>query len=203
MIAGATLRPPLSCHAMGLVPQFAALKSDGFVSCGPSQGRAKTGFGMNCKTMESAADFTLVARRNNSLSSGGRFLVLGSLAVVLLAIALGFALNGAWLVFPFAGLDILVVYLAFRYVEKCAGDYECIAFHGDNIVIESRHRGKTGRFEFNRHWVQVTFTEDRGGEAGGLLLRSHGKEVALFGVHLTGEQRAAMARQLKEHLKIR
>jgi uncharacterized membrane protein len=157
---------------------------------------------MNGKAVENAADFTFVARRNNSLSSSGRFLVLGSLAVVTLAIALGFALNGAWLVFPFAGLDVLVVYLAFRYVEQRAGDYECIAFHGDHIVIESQHKGKTDRFEFNRHWVQVTFIEARGGERGRLLLRSHGKEVA-FGAHLTGEQRAVVARRLKEHLKIR
>ena len=39
-------------------------------------------------------------------------------------------------------------------------------------------------------------------ERGRLLLRSHGKEVT-FGVHLTGEQRAVIARRLKEHLKIR
>jgi len=157
---------------------------------------------MNYDAMERAADFTFVARRNNSLSSGGRFLVLGSLTVVLLAISIGFALNGAWLVFPFAGLDLVVVYLAFRYVEQRAGDYECIAFHGDSIVIDTRHEGKTDRFEFNRHWAQVTFVAAQGGERGRLLLRSHGKEVA-FGIHLTDEQRATVARRLKEHLKIR
>jgi uncharacterized membrane protein len=157
---------------------------------------------MNAKAVESETDFTLVARRNNSLSSGGRFLVLGSLAVVVLAISLGFALNGAWLVFPFAGLDILVVVLAFRYVEQRAGDYECIVFQGDNIVIESQHRGSTQRFEFNRHWAQVVFLEPQGGRRSRLLLRSHGKEVE-FGIHLSGERRAAVARRLKEHLKIR
>lgn len=157
---------------------------------------------MNVKAVGNATDFTFVARRNNSLSSGGRFLVLGSLAVVLLAISLGFALNGAWLVFPFAGLDILVVYLAFRYVERHAGDYECIAFHEQSIVIESRCGGKADRHEFNRHWVQVTFTEARGAERSRLSLRSHGKEVE-FGIHLTSEQRAAAARRLTEHLKIR
>jgi uncharacterized membrane protein len=157
---------------------------------------------MSFKAMEDAADFTLAARRNNSLSSGGMFLVLGSLAVVLLAISLGFALHGAWLVFPFAGLDILVVYLAFRHVEQHASDCECIIFHDDSIVIETRRRGKAGRFEFNRHWVQVAFTESRGAERSRLLLRSHGKEVE-FGIHLTGEQRAAVARRLKEHLRIR
>jgi len=186
----------------GLCHNSPRQKTTGFVSCGLSQGQAKTGFGMNGNALESAAEFTFVARRNNSLSSGGRFLVLGSLAVVILAISLGFALNGAWLVFPFAGLDILVVYRAFRYVEQCAGDYECLTFHDDIIAIERQRRGKTDRFEFNRHWVQVTFIEAQGGERGRLSLRSHGKEVA-FGVDITGEQRAAVARKLKEHLKIR
>ena len=157
---------------------------------------------MNYDATEGASDFTFVARRNNSISSRGRSLVLGSLAAVLLTISLGFALNGAWLVFPFAGLDILVVFLAFRYVERRAGDYECIAFQGENVVIDTRREGKTERFEFNRYWIQVTLVEASGGKRGRLLLRSHGKEVT-FGVHLTGEQRAVMARRLKEHLKIR
>jgi uncharacterized membrane protein len=174
----------------------------GLSLAGSAQGIAKRIFGMDCNGMEPAAELTLVARRNNSLSSGGRFLVLGSLAVVVVAISLGFAFTGAWLILPFAGLDLLVVVIAFRYVERHAGDYECITFHDDNIVIESRRKGKADRFEFNRHWVQVVFTERRGAERGRLLLRSHGKEVAI-GIHLTGEQRAAGARRLKEHLKIR
>jgi uncharacterized membrane protein len=155
---------------------------------------------MNPKVAENAADFTFVARRNNSLSSGGRLLALGSLAVVVFAISLGFALNGAWLVFPFAGVDILVVYLAFRYVEQCAGDYEYIAFDGDKIVVGRQLRGRAERFEFNRYWAQAKLVEAYGGERGRLLLRSHGKEVA-FGVHLTAEQRAEVARRLAEHLK--
>ena len=157
---------------------------------------------MNYDAREEAADFTFVARPSNSISSGGRSLVLCSLAALLLAISLGFALSGAWLIFPFAGLDILVVYLAFRYMERRAGDYECIAFQGENVVIDTRREGKTERFEFNRYWMQVTLIEASSGEPGRLLLRSHGKEVT-FGVHLTGEQRAVIARRLKEHLKIR
>ncbi len=151
--------------------------------------------------MQGAADFTVVARRNNSLTPGGRFLVLGSLAVVVLAISLGFALSGAWLVFPFAGLDILVVYLAFRYVEKQTGDYECIEIRGDLVVLESQHGKRIERFEFNRHWVQVSHTAPCGRGRGRLVLRSHGREVE-FGVHMNGEQRAALACRLKEHLKI-
>ena len=157
---------------------------------------------MNGNAVENAADFTFAARRNNSLSSGGRLLVLCFLAAVVFAISLGFALNGAWLIFPFAGLDILMVYLAFRYVERRADDYECIAFHNDSVVVENHYEGKTDRFEFNRHWVQVALVEARDGERSRIMLRSHGKEVA-FGAHLTVEQRTAVARRLKEHVKNR
>ncbi len=157
---------------------------------------------MNANAIEGQPVFTFVARRNNSLSSGGRFLVLGSLVVVLLAIALGFAFHGAWLIFPFAGLDLLVVVLAFRYVEQRAGDCECITVHHDRIVIERQVKSQIEISEFNCHWVQVVLTEAHGTSRGRLVLRSHGKEVE-FGSNLTGAQRAALAGRLKEHLKIR
>lgn len=154
---------------------------------------------MSGEAVESAR---FVARRNHSPSPGGSFLVVGSLAVVVLAISLGFAFSGAWLVFPFAGVEILVVLLAFRYVERHASDCECMMLEEDRVVLESRRSKEIERYEFNRHWVQVTFTEPRGRARGRLLLRSHGREVE-FGVHLNGEQRAAVARRLKEHLRNR
>lgn len=61
-----------------------------------------------------ATNIALVARSNNSLSWGGRLLILGPLAAVVMPMSLGFALSGAWLVFPFARLEFLVVGLALR-----------------------------------------------------------------------------------------
>ena len=148
---------------------------------------------------EGATDFTLVARRNNSLSSGSRLVVLGSLAAVVLAISLGFALSGAWPILPFAGLELLVVGLAFRYMEQHADDYERMTMHDDEVVIERWERGSVSRFEFNRHWAQLIVSDPRGRERGRLALRSHGKEVQ-FGMFLTDEQLAAAARRLREHL---
>ncbi len=122
--------------------------------------------------------------------------------MVVLAISLGFALSGAWMVFPFAGVEILLVFFAFRYVERHAADYECMVLEDERVVVERRHSKKIERYEFNRHWAQVSFTEPRGRARGRLVLRSHGREVE-FGVHLNGEQRAAVACRLKEHLKNR
>lgn len=168
----------------------------------PSGGMKKRVSGMDGDAAERATDVRLVARRNNSLSSGSRLLVLGSLAAVVLAISVGFALSGAWLILPFAGLDLLVVGMAFRYMEQQAGDYECMTMHDDQVVIERRERGSVRIFEFNRRWAQLIISEPRGMERGRLALRSHGKEVE-FGMFLTDEQLAATALRLKKHLNVR
>lgn len=157
---------------------------------------------MGCSIVEGASGTTFVARRNNSLSTGGRRLVLGFLAVFVLAISLGFAFSGAWLIFPFGGLDVLVVFLAFRYVERQAGDYERLNLGEETIAVECRQHGRVRKFEFNRHWTQVDYQEPRGMDSGKLVLRSRGVDVE-FGIYLTSEQRADVARRLREHLKIR
>ena len=157
---------------------------------------------MSCSIVENASGMTFVARRNNSLSTGGRRLVLGSLAGLVLAISLGFAFSGAWLVFPFAGLEILVVFLAFRYMERHATDFERLKLDGERIVVERGKRVRTRRVELNRHWAQVEYREPGGAEGGRLILRAHGADVE-FGTCLTDAQRAEVARRLQEHLKIR
>lgn len=160
---------------------------------------------MGSNGSEGAAEVTLIARRNNSLSPGGRFLVVGFLAAVILAISLGFALNGAWMVAPFAGLDLLLLYLAFRYIGRHSQDYESVVLRGDQIVVERWEAGRSRTFTFNRCWARLDFSEpglSEFGGAGRLLLRSHGQEVEI-GSCLNPAQRAAMASRLKEHLEIR
>lgn len=45
------------------------------------------------------------------------------LAGVALAIGIGFAALGAWLVLPFAGLETLALAIAFFVIARRAGDY--------------------------------------------------------------------------------
>jgi len=73
---------------------------------------------MDGDAAEGATNIALVARRNNSLSWGGRLLILGFLAAVVLPMSLGFASSGAWLVFPFAGLELLLVGPALRLTDE-------------------------------------------------------------------------------------
>ena len=55
------------------------------------------------------------------MSPAGLATVFAALAVLTLAIGLGFAWVGAWLVLPFAGLEVLMLAAAFFVYARRAG----------------------------------------------------------------------------------
>jgi uncharacterized membrane protein len=142
-----------------------------------------------------ASGFSLVARRNNSLSSGGRLLAFTFIFVVAVGIAIAFAFLGAWPILPFAGLEMLVLYLAFRYVDRHAADYERIAIDGDRVAVESFEAGRMRHHEFNRCWARLVV--DDGGNR--LALRSHGRELEI-GRFVAVERRIEIAHELKRQM---
>jgi uncharacterized membrane protein len=144
----------------------------------------------------SAADYVHIGRRNNSLSRSGRLRALSYLVGVSLGIALAFgAALGAWPVLPFAGLEVLVLCLAFRYIDEHAGDYERVAIRGDRVNVEIVEGQAVRRFELNRYWAHVVCDPD--GER--VALCAHGRELEI-GRHLCTEQRVLLAGKLKREL---
>jgi uncharacterized membrane protein len=59
-------------------------------------------------------------------------------------------LLGAWMYIPFAGLEMRVLYLAYRHAGHHAADDERIAVEGDSLAIEVRDGGQVCRFSLNR-----------------------------------------------------
>lgn len=55
------------------------------------------------------------------MSPAGLAMAFAALAVLTLAIGLGFAIFGAWLVLPFAGLEVLALVVAFMVYARRAG----------------------------------------------------------------------------------
>src|SRR5687768_3125859 len=106
-----------------------------------------------CTTMNSVAggetaEYVYIARRNNSLSSSARLTVFGLILTVSLGIAAGFAVVfGAWPIMPFAGIEMVVLYLAFRYMDRHAGDYESITIRDDKVAVEVCEGADVRRFE--------------------------------------------------------
>jgi uncharacterized membrane protein len=144
-----------------------------------------------------SAEYVYTARRNNSLSSSGRLFVFSFILTVSLGIALAFSvLLGAWPIMPFAGLEMLVLYLAFRYMDRHAADYERITIRGDNVAVEVHEGQNVTRLELSRYWAQVVCAAD----GSRLALRSHGREIEV-GRHLCEAERADMARELARELR--
>jgi uncharacterized membrane protein len=152
---------------------------------------------MECVDTGRAAQFAFTARRNNSLSSSGRLLVFGFIFFVSVGIGMAFTLVfGAWPIMPFAGAEMLALYLAFRYIDRHAADYERVAVAGDRLEIEVLDGGRVNRFDCNRYWAQVVCA----GDGSRLALRSQGRELEI-GRHWNEQQRLSAARQLKRELR--
>ncbi|MBC7813497.1 MAG: DUF2244 domain-containing protein [Burkholderiales bacterium] len=150
---------------------------------------------MEC-TFRQETGYSCIARRHNSLSSTNRLFAFGFIAVISMVIALAFAWLGAWLILPFAGIELLVIFFVARHIERHAQDYERLTIVGEIVAMEVVDAGHVERREFNRRWAQVICERD----GSRLALRSHGHEV-VFGRHLTGDERLAMARTLRQQLR--
>ena len=123
-------------------------------------------------------------------------LVFAALAVLAVSIASGFAVLGAWLILPFAGLEMLVLYWAFRTIERHARDYELIEIGDGQVRIERYEGGATRSEAFSRYWARVVVSRD----GSRLALRSHGRELEIGRV-LSDAQRLELARALQRRLR--
>jgi uncharacterized membrane protein len=151
----------------------------------------------------SAADnqvFSLFVERNCSLRGEQRWRAFWLIVFVSAIIATAFAMVGAWLILPFAGLEVGALFLAFRLLDRRAGDYERLTIDGDRLIVERQREGRLSRLEGNRLWAQVVVRRQSQGVR--LAFRYHGREIE-FGAYLSDEARSDAARCLQERLRIR
>lgn len=146
------------------------------------------------------ADFSITARPNCSLTPNQKFWIFSAIASFSLIVAMGFTLAGAWLVFPFAGMELLALGAAFYVVHRHSGDYESIVIAGDDLAIEKRVYRKISRVVFHRYWARVILRDTPDGEQR-LWLRSHGREVE-FGRYMNNDARLILASQLRRRTGI-
>ena len=130
----------------------------------------------------------LVLYPHRSLSPKGfrnLMLAVGSLSLISGVI---FLLKGAWPVFGFFGLDVLLVYLAFRLNYRAANLSERIDLDRNLLTITRVYpSGEQESHEFNPYWVRVRLAQSPQGRTD-LRLASHGSEFA-FGRFLTDDER--------------
>lgn len=143
------------------------------------------------------AALRLTIRRNCSIAPQTLWLLLGATAAVSFGIATGFAVFGAWVILPFAGLEMLALAAAFYCMGRHAGDYERLVEEQGAFKVEIRDAGRTRAYEFNPHWARLVLR--RHGREPRLALRSHGREVEI-GRHLPETGRLELAAMLGQPL---
>ena len=136
-------------------------------------------------------------KRHCSLAPAQLGWVYLSLCVVSLSIAAFFWTQGAPLVMPFAGAEVLAMGIAFLVYARHAGDAEKIILQGGQLVVELETAGCTQRAEFNREWVRV---EPRGGDGSLIEVSGQGRSVQV-GRHVRPELRPALAREIRFALR--
>jgi uncharacterized membrane protein len=144
--------------------------------------------------------FERVLAPHRSLPPPGFHLVMAVLALVSLAVGIGFVAIGAWPVCGFFGLDVGLVYLAFRLNYRSARRSETLRLAGDAFTVEriSVH-GDRRLWRFPAFWVRVVL-EERAADTNRLYVASHGRFVAV-GDFLAPPARRELAVAIREALQ--
>jgi uncharacterized membrane protein len=135
----------------------------------------------------------LVLKPHRSLPPRGFFWVMALLCAASFAAGAVFASMGAWPVLPFLGLDVLLVWAAFKASYAGARAREHIALYSDRLEIVSVDSwGRKQRRTLEPYWLNVEAGEQ-------VALRSHGRRTVV-GAFLDQQARADLARTLAEAL---
>src|SRR6187549_254468 len=122
--------------------------------------------------------FSALLTPHRSLNRTGFLVLMGLLSVVSFAAGLAFLLMGAWPVFGFFGLDMLVIYWAFRINFRSANATEDIMMTPSELRVRRvSHHGRLIEWSFNPLWVQLEQTGDPEFGIERLYLVSRGRRV--------------------------
>ena len=123
-------------------------------------------------------------------------LVLGAISI---AVSVAFVTIGAWPVCGFFGLDVLLVYVAFRLSYRSARQRETLRLAEEEFTVERVGiRGDRRFWRFQPFWLRVVY-EERPDQSNRLSVTSHGKSLAI-GTFLPAPVRRDVAAALRDAL---
>lgn len=141
----------------------------------------------------------VVVYPHRSLGPAGFLMLMGALCACSFVVGLAFFLSGAWPVVGFLGIDVLVVYVAFRLNYRAARAYETVRLTPAELAItQVDARGHGRRITFRPYWLAVDM-DDPPRRDSRLTLRSHGRHLEI-GRFLTPQEKLDLARTLRHAL---
>jgi len=151
------------------------------------------------QTQDGSDTFRAVLTPHRSLGPKGFLALMIAFGAVSFAAGLAFYFAGAWPVLGFFGLDVLLVYVAFRLNYRSGRRYETLELTPAQFVLTRVHpSGRQERFDCNPYWARVSLREWPDGRTA-LSVVTRGTELA-FGSFLTDDERRDLASALREAL---
>jgi uncharacterized membrane protein len=133
---------------------------------------------------------------HRSLNRTGFLVLMTFVAAVSFAAGVAFLVMGAWPVFGFFGLDVLVIYLAFRINFRRAAAVEEISVTPSELRVRRvSHRGHVVEWVLNPLWVRLDQKIHAEFGVERLYLVSKGRRVSV-GSFLGAEEKASFAKAL-------
>src|SRR5229473_3689364 len=152
-------------------------------------------------TLDQPKLFSARLTPHRSLNRTGFLVLMAFLSAVSFAAGVAFLLMGAWPVFGFFGLDVLVIYWAFRINFRRANATEDIVVTPSELRVRRvSHRGHVVEWVLNPLWVQ--FEQKSHAEFGieKLYLVSRGRRVSVARF-LGADEKASFAKALTAALQ--
>jgi uncharacterized membrane protein len=150
-------------------------------------------------TGEEERRFCAVLTPHRSLGPKGFMVLMTAVCLVSFSTGLLFYMIGAWPVMGFMGLDVALVYVAFKLNYRAARLYETVDLTPEALTVTRvQPSGREQTWRFNPYWVRVKLDE-RIGRSTELSLASHGNRVVIASF-LSDPEREDFARALSNAL---
>jgi uncharacterized membrane protein len=146
------------------------------------------------------AIFSALITPHRSLGSTGFVVLMLCIGGLSFVAGMVFLLLGAWPVFGFLGLDVLLIYVAFRANFRAARAYEEVTVTASELTVRKvNQRGGVREWTLNPLWVRLDriVHEEFGIER--LFLVSRGRRLSIAGF-LGPDEKASFARALSSAL---
>lgn len=144
--------------------------------------------------------FDAVLHPQRSLSPAGFLALMAVLVAVSFTAGIVFLAMGAWPVFGFFGLDILLLYIAFRLNYRSGRAYQTVQLTDTELIVRDVDpKGRERSWRFEPTWLRVEL-EEPAGPRSALALCSHGGAL-IIGAFLTPEEKEDFARALRRALQ--
>ena len=144
---------------------------------------------------QAETSFAAILTPHRSLGPKGFAVLMSAVCMVSFGTGLLFYLIGAWPVVGFMGLDVALIYIAFKLNYRAARLYETVDLTPNTLTVTRvQPSGKVESWSFNPYWVRLRL-EDRIGRSSELSIASQGKRL-VFATFLTDPEREDFAQAL-------